>query len=177
MQTYSGRWTIIETKKEVTYDFDGYEIVTDAIDDLLKRFPGLEDGERIEFSKLGEDSGFGWFPAGGAIIESERISITDHVTQKCLLPFFIVYRSHFTTSDQKKAVKSMLDNIGRWLEQQEIIVNESRHRLDAYPKLSGEREIEKISRKTPAYLDGIQESGCEDWAISIVLKYKNEYDK
>lgn len=164
-------------KKEVTYDFDSYEIVTDAIDDLLKNFPGLEDGERIEFSKLGEDSGFGWFPAGGAIIESERISITDHVTQRCLLPFFIVYRSHFTTASQRKTVKNMLDDIGRWLEQQEITIDDMQYRLEEYPKLSGDREIEKISRKTPAYLDGIQESGCEDWAISISLKYKNEYDK
>lgn len=164
-------------EKEVSYDFDGYEILTDVIDILLNQFPGLEDGERIEFSKLEEDNGFGWFPAGGAIIESERISITDHVTQRCLLPFFVVYRSHFTTSAQKKAVKNMLDDIGRWLEQQEITVDGEQYRLEKYPILSGDREIEKISRKTPAYLDGVQESGCEDWAISIVLKYKNEYDK
>lgn len=164
-------------KKETRYDFDGHDSVTDAVDDLLSRYPGLDEDEKIEYSKLEESSGFSWYPIGDPIIENERISITDHVTQKCVFTFGIVYRAHFRTADQKKAATDMLDNIGRWLERQEIILNGEGHRLDGYPQLYGARRIERISRKTRAYLDNIQESGCEDWAIVIVVKYINEYDK
>lgn len=164
-------------EKEKRYDFDGYDAVADAISDLVMQYPGLEQGETIEFSKLEEDGGFGWFPAGGAVIDDEKVSITDHVTQKCQFTFFIVYRSHFRTSAQRKDVQNLLDNIGRWLEQQPIVIDGREHRLDSYPELSGDREIEQVYRKSTAYLDNVQESGCEDWAISIGLKYKNEYDR
>ncbi len=164
-------------EKEKRYDLDGQVTVADAISDLLKQYPGLEQGETIEFSKLEEDGGFGWFPAGGAVIDDEKISITDHVTQQCQFPFFIVYRSHFRTSDQRKDVQNLLDNIGRWLEQQTIVIKGGEHRLNSYPELSGDREIEQILRKSTAYLDNVQESGCEDWVISIVLEYRNEYDR
>lgn len=162
--------------QEVVYDVDSYDVVTEAIDDLLNKYPGLDD-EKIEFSKLDEDCGFGWFPAGAAIIKSERISVTDHVTQICELTFFIVYRAHSRSAEQKKEIKNLLDDIGRWLEQQTVAINDTEYCLSTYPTLSGEREIERISRKTAAYLDSAQEDGCEDWAISIAFRYKNEYDK
>lgn len=144
---------------------------------MLKDYPGREPDEEISFSKLEEDSGFGWFPSGGAVIEEEVASITDHITQKCQFTFFIVYRAHFRTEGQRKDVQNMLDNMGRWLEQQTLAIEGKKYRLSSYPELSGEREIEQISRKTMAYLDNVQESGCEDWAIGIVLKYRNEYDR
>ena len=48
--------------KPVRYDVDGYDIVTNALKDLLNSFPGLLEGENIKFSTLEEDSGISFYP-------------------------------------------------------------------------------------------------------------------
>ncbi len=35
----------VDSKKTVKYDVDGYDIVTNALKDLLNQYPGLETGE------------------------------------------------------------------------------------------------------------------------------------
>ena len=44
-----------EVKKLVTYDVDGYDIVTKALEIVLNTFPGLQPTEKIKFSSLKED--------------------------------------------------------------------------------------------------------------------------
>ena len=51
-----------EVKKPVTYDVDGYDIVTKALETVLNTFPGLQPTEKIKFSSLKEDEGIAFYP-------------------------------------------------------------------------------------------------------------------
>lgn len=163
--------------KEKRYDIDGFDVITSALRQLLNQFPGLENGKDISFSYLDDKSGVSMYPSSGAIIEEERKWITGHVKQTCLYPFFIIYRAYNLSENRKADVKEWLDKLGRWIEKQTIIVNDKQYKLNEYPTLTGERKILSIERKTPGYLDGTNDNGSEDWAISILLRYSNEFDR
>ena len=78
--------------KPIVYDVTGTELLTTALRELINTYPGL-NGETITFATLGADSGKAMFPTQGAVIQSERQSITGHVTQNCQYPFSIYYRA------------------------------------------------------------------------------------
>lgn len=161
--------------QNVTYDVEGFDVLTTAIRELVNEYPGLSAGDEITFSTLGEDRGKAMFPVSGAVVESERISVTGKVLQVCLYPFYVVYRAAGLSENRKAAVKEWLDNLGRWLERQTIIVSGVSHTLDAYPTLTGSRKFTSIDRKTPAHLDSIEANNAENWAIYITARYKNEF--
>lgn len=166
-----------EEQKQVRYDIDGYDIVTTALRELINQYPGLSSGDEITFSVLGEDSGKAMFPISGAIIETEKESITGHVNQVCLYPFYVIYRAGGLSENRKAAVKEWLDALGRWLEMQSIIVGGQTYALDRYPLLTGCREFLNIKRQTPAYLDSTNDNKSENWAIYISARYQNEFDR
>lgn len=163
-------------EKPVTYDLDGFDVITTALRDLLSQYPGL-DGDSIQYATLGENSGKAMFPVNGSQIERERESITGHVTQICLYPFVIIYRGFGLSENRKATVKEWLDNLGRWLERQELQINGEKYKLDSYPELTGNRKFLSISRQTPAYLDSTNENKSENWAIYITARYQNEFDR
>lgn len=76
-----------EVKKLVTYDVDGYDIVTKALETVLNTFPGLQPTEKIKFSFLKEDDGIAFYPVSGAVVASEKKSVTGMVDQLCNYPF------------------------------------------------------------------------------------------
>ena len=76
-----------EVKKPVTYDVDGYDIVTKALETVLNTFPGLQPTEKIKFSSLKEDEGIAFYPVSGAVVASEKKYITGIVDQLCNYPF------------------------------------------------------------------------------------------
>lgn len=162
-----------EEIKQVKLDVDGDEVITTAINKLLNEFPLLNGGEII-FSTLGEDSGLGWFPTSGAIIESEVNTVKGITRQKCNYPFYVIYRSGAAMAKQKMVIKGFLDNLGKWLERQPITVNGETQKLKAYPGLTGSRKITGITRQTLAYHDNTN-NGVEDWAVLIAVKYENEF--
>lgn len=162
---------------KIKYDVDGYDIVTNAIMDLINQFPGLDSSDKITFSILSKDKGKAMFPISGAVVSSEKEGITGHVIQKCQYPFYIIYRTKPTSEQAKTKVKEWLDALGRWLERQPIIINNTKFILDAYPTLTGEREFTTISRQTPGNLDSINENQSENWSISITAQYRNEFDR
>lgn len=164
----------VELKK---MDLEGYEIVTDAIQSLLDAYPGLEEGDKIVFSNLEETSGIAWYPVSGGAIEKEKKSVTGRVTQTCSYSFFIVYRSGSASPKRKVKIKEFLDSIGKWLEGQQVKINEETVQLKEYPSLSEGRSIKEIRRQTMAYLDSRTEDNVEDWAIGMNLKYKAEFHK
>lgn len=163
-------------EKQVVYDVDGYDVITDALLTLLNQYPAL-DGDVIKFSTLGNDSGKAMFPISGAVVESEKENIIGHVTQVCLYPFYIIYRESGLSEQNRAKVKERLDNLGKWLEKKEISVKDEKHQLTGYPALTGERKFLGISRQTTSYLDNTTESMTEDWAIHISARYQYEYDK
>lgn len=164
-------------EETVKYDVDGYDVLTTALLTLINQFPGLSNGDEITFSTLGEDSGKSMFPISGAIIETEKESITGHVTQVCLYPFYIIYRAGGLSESRKAAVKEWLDNLGKWLELQEVTISGGSYRLTEYPELTGDREFLTIARQTPGYLESVNENKSENWAIYISARYQNEFDR
>ena len=162
-----------EETKQVRYDVDGYDIVTDALKDLLNTFPGLLDGEKITFSTLGEDSGVSFYPVSGAVIATEVEDITGRVDQLCSYPFYIVYRTAAESQNSKIDIKEFLDDIGKWLEKQPVKVDDETYTLEEYPDITDGRTIESVSRQTPSYLDTTNENGVQDWIISMDLQYRN----
>ena len=76
-----------EEQKVVKYDLDGFDVLTTALTDLINQYPNIREGEEITFSMLDDAGGKAMFPVNGAVIESEKESITGHVTQVCLIHF------------------------------------------------------------------------------------------
>lgn len=164
-------------EKIVRYDLDGYDAITSALRELLNQFPGLKSGEEIAFSELQEDTGIAMFPTSGAIVETEKTTITGKVTEVCLYPFFVVYRASGLSENRKAKVKEWLDTLGRWLEQKEVVIDDVRYKLEDLPPLTEGRVFLSINRQSPAYMDNTSEDKTEDWVVSISARYQYEYKK
>ena len=167
----------MENEKIVKYDIDGYEKVTTALTELLNQYPSLDSGEEITFSVLEETSGIGMFPVSGAVVETEKTTITGKVTKVCLYPFYVVYRASGLNESRKARVKEWLDTLGKWLEQQKVVIDGEEYVLSELPPLTDGRKFLSIERQTPAYLDNTNEDKTEDWAIYISARYQYEYQK
>lgn len=152
------------------------DAVSKALLNLLNAYPGLE-GKNILFSSLNATYGIGFFPTSGTVLLSNVESITGKVTQMVLYPFTIVYRAAFKAEDTQLAAKEFLDNLGRWLEQQEVNVNGKVYKLEAYPALAEGQKIKQIVRTNPAHLDTAYNDGVKDLAISLTMRYENIYNK
>lgn len=163
-------------QKQVKYDVDGYDAVTSALRELLNQYPALDD-EEITFSVLEETSGIGMFPVSGAVVETEKRSVTGKVTEVCLYPFYIIYRASGLNENRKARVKEWLDTLGKWLEQKKVLIDGEEYTLSELPPLTDGRKFLSISRQTPAYLDNTNEDKTEDWAIYISARYQYEYRK
>ena len=159
--------------KPIIYDLNGYEVVKDAILELINQCPAIET--EVSFGVLGETYGFAMIPISSSVIESRKKSITGKVTEVCYYPFSLVYRDAGMNEKRKLEVSEMLDNIGKWLEKQEIIVKDEVHKLSKYPALTGNRKILDIQRQTNSYLANTYEDKSEDWEIRITARYQNEY--
>ena len=164
-------------EKTVKYDIDGYEAVTSALRELLNQYPGLSVGDEIAFSTLEEESGKAMFPISGAVVETEKTTITGKVTKVCLYPFYVIYRASGLNEKRKEKVKEWLDTLGKWLEQQTVIIDGEERRLEEYPPLTGGRKFLSVERQTPSYLDTVNENQSENWAIYISARYQYEYQK
>ena len=164
-------------EKIVKYDIDGYEKVTTALTELLNQYPALSANDEITFSTLGEDSGKAMFPISGSVIETERRSVTGKVTKVCLYPFYVVYRASGLNESRKARVKEWLDTLGKWLEQQKVVIDREEYVLSELPPLTDGRKFLSIERQSPAYLDNTNEDKTEDWAIYISARYQYEYQK
>lgn len=189
-------------EKQVVYDPDGYDLVTDALRALIAQYPGLERGENFGFSTAPTGAGKAIFPITGAVIQSEIESITGHVTQLCQYPFTVLFRASGLSQKNRVNAKEWLDTFGRWLEKQAVIIDNMKYVLRDYPvlrtvgeydnfeyrevyedgvlgnhPLQGVRKILNIARQTPAFLNSVNEDKSEDWIISMVLTYQNEFDR
>ncbi len=162
-------------EKIIQYDVDGFNSITAAIRSLLNLYPGLPEGDEITFSTLAEDSGKAMYPMSTAVISRETEDVTGHVTQECSYLFTVVYRAGGLSESRKAAVKEWLEDLGRWLEGQEVTIGGEVYVLEDYPS-AGPRYITKIRRTTQAFLDSVEENMAENWVISIDAQYINEFD-
>ena len=160
--------------KPIGYDATGYQILTNAVLALLNEFPGL-GGQEILFEELGKESSIAFSADNGALVISERRSITDHVRQSCQYPFFVVYRTASTKEYQKLQVQKFLDTLGKWICREPVPINGNEVRLAAYPPLSGGREITRVAR-TNSYGLTPNADGVQDWLLPVTVTYTNEFD-
>ena len=161
-------------QKQVKYDLDGYEVVKDAIIELINQSP-IIDKEKVTFGVLEEKYGFAMIPLSSSVIESTKKSVTGKVTEICYYPFSLVYRDTGMNEKRKSEVSELLDNIGKWLEKKEIAVDGVSQKLQSYPALTGNRKFLEIRRQTNSYLANTYEDKSEDWEIRITARYQNEY--
>lgn len=164
-----------EEIKPIGIDTTGFELLTNAVRNLLNQYPGLYEDEVILFEELNEDSGIAFSADNGALIMTERVSVTDHVSQTCQYPFYVVYRTASNMEKQKIHAQSFLDNLGKWLCREPVIIDDLEYRLETYPDLTGGREITKITRMNSYGLEPTTE-GVQDWLLPVTVQYKNEYD-
>lgn len=167
----------MEEQKNIRYDIDGQEVVSRALMNLLNTYPGLYAEESIEYATLSDASGIAVFPTSGSAIKSEIEDITGHVEQLCEYPIIVIYRASGLSQRNKENVKEWLDNLGRWLERQPIVIDGAEYKLNDYPLLTRERVFKSIKRTSPAYLDSINDDKAENWAINLTATYQNEFDK
>ena len=164
--------------KTITYDIDGYKIISDALKDLLNKYPGLSEGDEITFSGLLKDGGKSFYPITGAVVETTRTGVTGHVRQICRYPFHIYYSVPANLSEEAKiTVKEWLDELGRWLEGHAIAIGDVEYQLTEYPKLTENRKILSIERQTPAFANDPMDNQMQAWEIYISARYQYEFDK
>lgn len=164
----------MEEAKPIGTDATGYELLTRAVKDLLNQFPGL-NGQKITFEELGEEDGIAFSADAGALVMSERRSITDHVVQSCQFPFLVVYRTSATREFQKLNVSTFLDSLGKWICKEPVEISGTTYRLSAYPQLSDGRKITRITRNN-AYGTVPNENKSQDWILPVSVQYTNEFD-
>ena len=167
----------MQNEKVIKFDLDGYEVVKDAILEIINQSPLIEDKAPVSFGVLEETHGFAIIPVSSSVIESTRKSVTGKVTEVCYYPFALVYRDTGMNEKKKSEVSELLDNIGKWLERKEINVDGEIQKLQSYPALTGNRKFLEIRRQTNSYLENVYDDKTEDWTIRITARYQNEYKK
>ena len=164
-------------ENEVRYDLDSYDIITQALMELINQYPALDDDDEITFAVLEDTTGKAMVPVSGGIILKETEDVTSHIYQECLYPFNVYYRASGLSEKKKMIAKEWLDNLGRWLERQVTVINGNEYQLTEYPTLNGDREFLNIYRSTPSFPNDTNEDKVEDRCISISALYRNEYDR
>lgn len=160
--------------KPIGFDPTGYEMLTKAVKALLNQFPGL-NGQRIAFEEQGEESGIAFFADAGALVLSERRSITDHVYQTCQYPLLVSYRTTATREFQKINAAAFLEALGKWLCKEPAEINGVAAQLNVYPTLSDGRRITRITRNN-IYGTVPNDNKSQDWILPLTIQYTYEFD-
>lgn len=164
----------MEELKPIGSDPTGFEYMKRAVKALLNQYPGL-NGEKIYFEEIGEESGIAFSADAGALVMSEKRSITDHVTQTCQFPFLLIYRTNATREYEKLNVSAFLDSIGKWLCKEPVEIQGVMHRLLSYPEMTDGRKITRITRNN-SYGTVPNENKTQDWILPVSVQYTYEYD-
>ncbi len=165
-----------EQPQPIGNDFTGYDVLTEAMKILLNQFPGLKTEEYISFEELENPGDMAFSPDNGALIYSERESVTAHVRQICRYPFYIVYRVGSGTELPKMNAQTFLDGIGKWLCKEKVVIDGTEYKLSDYPVLSNDRRIRKITRMNSYGLEPMA-NGVQDWILPVSVEYENEFDR
>ena len=161
--------------KPIGIDATGYELLTEAVLMLLAQYPGL-DGREILFEELSKTGGIAFSADNGALIMTERKTITGKIWQTCQYPFYVVYRTTSTQERQKLQVQTFLDSLGKWLCQEPAEIKKGQYeQLTEYPDLSQGRKITRVTRLNSYALEPNNE-GVQDWILPVTVQYTNEIE-
>ena len=161
--------------KPIGIDTTGCELLTEAVLKLLEQYPGLDKRE-ILFEELGKSSGIAFSADNGALIMTERKTITGKIWQTCQYPFYVVYRTTSTQERQKLQVQTFLDSLGKWLCMEPAEIKKGQYeQLTEYPDLSQGRKITRVTRLNSYALEPNDE-GVQDWILPVTVQYTNEIE-
>lgn len=119
-------------------------------------FPGTfkATNTTVKWNSINDGTSVGIFPLQGAIYLKKYIS-GSYTAQ---LPFQIVFRSSPTTNKASIDAQTVLEDLGRWLEESGIEFKDQHMKL------------ESINRTSPVYSFGKNEKKT-DYAVNMQLKY------
>ena len=160
-------------EKTVKQDQMGFELLKDAVLDLLNRFPAL-NGRSITLGGLLQDSGISMEPNSGALVISEQKDILGTTWQMCQFPFFVVYRSYPDSEYKRINIMEFLDDLGAWLSKEPVNINGEEHILTEYPAISDRRKITDVVRFNSYALEP-NDNNTQDWVIPITVNYTHYY--
>lgn len=164
-----------EQAKPISVDGEGFDILKNAIVELLNRYPGL-NGMVIARSDLPEDGGISMEPDSGALVFAEQTDILGNVRQQCQYPFFVVYRVGATSEYYKARANDLIDKIGAWICCEPVTIGGTAYQLDGYPTLTGNRKITGATRFNSYALEP-NENKTQDWLIPITVNYTHEFTR
>lgn len=169
--------SVADELKPLGKDATGYEVMTEAMKDLLNQFPGLHAGEAVKYEELDDESGIAFSNDAGALVYIEREDIIGGVHQTCIYPFFIVYRAASSAKErQKMSIQQFLDAFGKWICRESAVIDGETYKLEEYPKLAGGRQIQKITRDN-SYGTEPKKNGVQDWLLPVTVQYRNDFKK
>ena len=160
--------------KPIGADPTGYEYMKRAVRALLNSYPGLGDGEAIHYEELGKEEGIAFSSDTGALVISERRSITDHVTQNCQFPFMVVYRTTATREHEQLRVSAFLDSLGKWLCKEPVEIGGKTYKLTSYPVIADGRKITRVTRNNS--YGTVPKDNVQDWVLPVSIQYTYEFD-
>lgn len=166
-----------EKEKQYPLDLEGFDYVTNALMETLNIYPGLYPGEKFKFSTVNLEDGLNVAATSGAVITEEYESITGHVYQMCAYPFMIILRASGLSTERKVKTKEWMDTLAEWLTRKAVTIDDEVYHMKKWPVLSGDREIRRITRNTPAYLAEVGEDKAESWAMDLTIHYRQEFDR
>lgn len=147
-----------------------------ALSGLLNTFPAIGSRE-IRFGELGDKSGVGIYPSAAATVISEKTDIMGGVYQKCNYAFQVIYRAVPQSESDRIHIKGWLDKLARWLEKQPITCDGQPYTLADWPEIGDGRIITAFVQVSAAYLIGRYADGVEDWAVSLSMRYDNNFER
>lgn len=162
--------------KPIGKDVSGQTILVEAVRELLNRYPGLQEGQKIRFEELGKDGGIAFSADNGALVMSEKEDICGNMHQVCQFPFYVVYRTAAQRERQKLNVQSFLDHLGQWICGEPVNINGTQMQLRTFPQLPGGRTIKRIMRENSYGLEP-QENGVQDWLLPVTVRYKYDWER
>lgn len=163
--------------KPIGKDATGYEVITEAMKDLLNQFPGLLPDETVKYEELEEEEGIAFSNDSGALVYAETQDVIGGVHQTCQYPFFIVYRAAGSAREKRKmSIQEFLDAFGKWLCREPAVIDGETYKLSSYPKLAGTRQIRRITRDN-SYGTEPKENGVQDWLLPVTVQYINDFKK
>ena len=167
----------MDKEKQYPLDVEGADYVTDALMNTLNSYPGLLSNEKFLFSSTNLSDGLNVAATSGAVIVEEHESVTGHVWQMCAYPFMVIMRASGLNSDRKIEAKEWMDKLAEWLTRKAVTIDGSTYQMKKWPELSGDREIRRIVRNTPAYLAEVPPDKVESWVMDLTIQYRQEFDR
>lgn len=160
-----------EEVKPIGLDGVGYEVLTKAVLALLSEY-GEIIGKEIYFEDISQ-TGIAFSADNGALVITERKTITGKIWQNCQYPFYVVYRTASTNEKLKLQAQTFLDSLGKWICMEPAEINGKTYFLDSYPALTKGRKITRVTRLNSYGLEP-DANGDQDWLLPVTVLYTNE---